>query len=58
MDAFVTGIPMGTTRTRPTDSRVAAYNRRMRKTTRPEVREGAGVQSPAPNLIFKRGNPI
>ena len=49
---------MGTTRTRLADSRVAAYNRRMRKTTRPEVREGAGVQSPAPNLIFKRGNPI
>ena len=30
---------------------VAAFNRRMRKTARPVVWEGAGAQSPAPDPI-------
>jgi hypothetical protein len=31
----------------------AAFNRRMRKTARPVVWEGAGAQSPAPDPIEK-----
>ncbi|MGH6628140.1 MAG: hypothetical protein ACREB3_00230 [Burkholderiales bacterium] len=32
----------------------AAFNRRMRKTARPVVWEGAGAQSPAPDPIGAR----